>query len=131
MHRPRPPKLLPFGAGARQAGMDTLFNDRRLELRKSRNHRKEKLARRRRGVDVLIKDAEIDSQRAKLIERIDQVLDASPEAVQSIDQEDVESASSGQAHNLDKLRPLVGRPRIAVIDPLPDNLPSSFLRKLS
>ena len=66
----------------------------------------------------------------ELIERIDQVLDAAPKAVQGVNQKDVELSPPGQIHNLDELRPLLGRARIAVIDQLFNNFPATVFGKL-
>ena len=59
-----PAKLLALAPGPRQARTDSFLNDRPLELGKHAHHLKHRLAGRRRGVDALLVQEQVDLARA-------------------------------------------------------------------
>ena len=71
----RRPTLVPFAlVHARQPGIDALADYLPLELREHAHHQEQRLAGRRRGVDSLLVQIQVDAKREDLVEPGDQIL---------------------------------------------------------
>ena len=115
-----------LGAGAGETGMDALLNDRALKLSEHAEHLKQGAAGRRRGIDTLHMQIEIDAVGADLVEERYEVLKRAAQPVNGPGHEHVEFAARGvfeQAIELGALVTAFGAAH-AVVDILVDDLPA-------
>jgi hypothetical protein len=90
----------------RHAGHHTLADDRALELGKHAEHLKHRLAGRRRGVEALLMQIQLDPERVQLGEEGDEVLEATAETINRPGHHHVKSTAGGVTVEPIELRPL-------------------------
>src|SRR5262249_15345234 len=77
----RPAELLSLRLGSSKAGSDALLDHGPLELGKHAHHLEHRLSGRRRGVEALLVEIEIDLERMNFREEFHQILQRAPEAI--------------------------------------------------
>jgi hypothetical protein len=116
-----------------ETGVDALLDDRPFELRKYTEHLKQGATGRRRGIEALHMQIEVDAVRANLLEERYEVLQRAAEPVNGPGHEHIEFASGGvfeQAVELGTLFSAFGAAH-AVVDILIDDLPALPRRDLT
>src|SRR5229473_1632819 len=84
-------KPLPLCSGARNPGIDPASNHRSLELGECARYLEQQAACRRRGVDVLLIQVEIDPYRFQMLDRAEKVAERAPNPIYRPCHRDIES----------------------------------------
>ena len=115
-----------LGAGAGETGMDALLDDGALEFGEHAEHLEQSAAARRRRIDTLHMQVEIDAVAVDFAEEQHKVLKRAPEPVDRPGQKHIELAARGVLEQPIELRALVEAfgAAHAVVDILIDDLPA-------
>jgi len=124
------PKWLPSKAPAlclcaTETSLHTLYDERPLQLRDSRDDGEDRLTQRRAGVDLLAQGDELHVEMAEEFEALDQVPHGASEAVEGYDHDDIDAAGFHLDHQTVERWAAILRARDAVIDVLGDVFPST------
>src|SRR5215472_13219087 len=103
----RPPKLFALVLGAPKPGADSFCDHRPLKLGEHAKHLKHGLPARRRGVQALLMQEQINVQGMQLGQEGNKILQAAAEPIDAPSHDHVELALSGIAQKAIELRPLV------------------------